>query len=503
MQKRTISGVTFLVLVSLILSACGDATTPTASSTSVPTTTTQAGATVTTIPATSVLAGATTATTADIPPGATLVQAGPNSKETKLLKAVVPDITATLDALKKSDVAGAKNVFKEYSYAWNGIEVYVNSRSRELYDTIEVQNEFKVNDLFDKPGSKAEEIITYVEGVQKGFNEAIKMAETGPAYNAVLDEIADLRIVRIDLSKSIAALGTGDIASARGAFEKFDNGWDSIEGSVKPRSKELYKETEKWIDRVAQLYKVDKPSAADLTEAENKLISTYNRSVTMLNTIRTTGKVPTKEVVLLQSVTPSISATLTALKKGDIKTARANFQVYSYGWNGIEVYVKTRSAQLYDTIEVQNEAKANVLLESATPNPQEIIPFVEGVQKGYNDALNLALSGQPLSPILDEVADMRILRVNLTKTLTALKDNNISNARNSFQEFKSGWQDVEQSVSSRNKDAALDINSKLTRVSQSLLQSDKPVTADVIASTTELQTSYNNGLKVLTDTLNK
>jgi|GEM_PF-2402110 len=491
------------LLIGLMLAGCGDATSTTApkgTASSTPTTAANTTTIATTIPGTASTAPTTAAVAATLPPGAKAVKAGPNSKESTLLKAVVPNITATLDALKKGDITGAKKAFADYSNAWNGIEVYVNSRSKQLYDTIEVQNEFKANDLFDKAGVKAEEIIPFVEGVQKGYNEALKLAETGPDYDAVLDEIADIRIVRIDLRKSIAALTAGDIAMGKTTFEKFDTGWDNIEGSIKPRSKELYVTTEKNIDAVSQLYKADKPVAADLLIAENTLLVTYNRSLTMLNTIRSTGKVPAKEVILLQGVSPNISATLTALKKPDIKAAKSAFDNYSYGWSGVEIYVKTRSAQAYSALE-DYEGKIDKLFEAQTPNPAEIIPLVEGLQKGYTDATNVAIAGQSLNPILDEVADMRIVQTNLDKTIIALKANDLPTAKASFQQFSDGWTDVEDSVSSRSKDVYKDIEEKISTVERGLLRADKPVVGDVTTALTDLQSSYGNGLKLLTAAL--
>ncbi len=491
------------LFIGLLLAGCGDATSTTnqgvagvAPTTTVAVTTTQGVASV--APTTTVAANSTPAT---LPPGAKVVKAGPTSKEYTLMKAVVPNITATLDALKKGDIAGAKKSFAEYSNAWNGIEVYVNARSKQLYDTIEVQNEFKANDLFDKAGSKAEEIIPFVEGVQKGYNEALKLAETGPDYDAVLDEIADIRIVRLDLRNSIAALTTGDIATGKAAFTKFDEGWDRIEGSIKPRSKELYKATEKELGNVGQLFKVEKPVAADLLVAENNLLTTYNRSLTMLNTIRTTGKVPTKEVILMQGVSPNLSTTLTALKKPDLKVAKSAFDDYTYGWSGIELYVKTRSAQAYNTIE-DYEGKIEKLLDAPAPNPAEIVPLVEGLQKSFTDSLNVAIAGQPLSPVLDEVADMRIVQTNLSKTIGALKDNNIATAKSSFQLFSDGWIEVEDAVSTRSKDVYKDIEDKISKVERGLLRADNPIIADVTTALTDLQSSYGNGLKLLTAALN-
>src|ERR1700722_12131580 len=53
------------------------------------------------------------------------------------IKAVRPYLVKTLDAVKKNDIAGAKAAFEDYDTAWNGIEVYVNTRDRAMYGEIE------------------------------------------------------------------------------------------------------------------------------------------------------------------------------------------------------------------------------------------------------------------------------------------------------------------------------------------------------------------------------
>ena len=62
----------------------------------------------------------------------------------------------------------------------------------------------------------------------------------------------------------------------------------------------------------------------------------------MLNTIRTTGKVPPKEVILMQGVSPNLSSTLTALKKPDLKAAKSAFEDY-FTEKGLERF-KLRAA---------------------------------------------------------------------------------------------------------------------------------------------------------------
>src|SRR3954471_23191114 len=53
------------------------------------------------------------------------------------IKAVRPTIVNTIAALQKRDVAAAREAFEAYDSAWNGIEVYINVRSREAYGILE------------------------------------------------------------------------------------------------------------------------------------------------------------------------------------------------------------------------------------------------------------------------------------------------------------------------------------------------------------------------------
>src|SRR5262245_53562106 len=53
------------------------------------------------------------------------------------IKAVRPTLVNTIAALQAGDVARARAAFEAYDSAWNGIEVYVNVRSKLMYQTLE------------------------------------------------------------------------------------------------------------------------------------------------------------------------------------------------------------------------------------------------------------------------------------------------------------------------------------------------------------------------------
>jgi predicted hydrocarbon binding protein len=518
--KRATLVIALLSLLALLLAACGESTATTAPTAAATTAKATTAAATTAAPVATTAAATTVATTAKATTAAaattsaaTTAAAAKVTKELTLMRPVAVPIVGTLDALKKGDVAGAKKIFLDYSNGWKGIEVYVKNRSSQLYDLIEVQNEAKANKLFEDPNAKAADIIPFVEGVQKGYNDALKLAETNPTYPAVLDEIAGMRILRVNLQTAIAALKANDVATAKAAYKKFYDGWDDVENSVMSRNKDIYTDIEAKMGIVARdLLETDKPVLATAAASADALQQRYNDGLKLLtdelakiNGVPAATAAPavkvTKELTLMRPVAVPIVGTLDALKKGDVAGAKKIFLDYSNGWKGIEVYVKTRSAQLYDLIEVQNEAKANKLFEDPKANPADIIPYVEGVQKGYSDALKLAEANPNYNPILDEIAGMRILRVNLQTAIAALKAEDLATAKAAYKKFYDGWDDVENSVMSRNKDIYTDIEAKMGIVARDLLETDKPVLATAAASADALQQRYNDGLKLLTDAL--
>src|SRR6478752_2665454 len=64
--------------------------------------------------------------------------------EVTSIKAVRPTLVKTVDALQKNNLKAAKDAFASFDSAWNGIEVYINTRSMEMYDTLERQMQAKL-----------------------------------------------------------------------------------------------------------------------------------------------------------------------------------------------------------------------------------------------------------------------------------------------------------------------------------------------------------------------
>src|SRR4051812_17843364 len=76
------------------------------------------------------------------------------------------------------------------------------------------------------------------------------------------------------------------------------------------------------------------------------------------------------EVTSIKAVRPTLVNTITALQQKDAGKAKAAFEAYDSSWNGVEVYVNTRSRPMYQLLEHEYQARIAKALE--TPNPDTV-----------------------------------------------------------------------------------------------------------------------------------
>ena len=97
------------------------------------------------------------------------------------------------------------------------------------------------------------------------------------------------------------------------------------------------------------------------------------------------------EVSAIKAVRPTLVKTLAALKKGDIAQARAAFEAYDSGWNGIEMYINTRDKSMYDELEknlqeriTKGLASANPDVAALTSDAQTMLAYVESGERALS-----------------------------------------------------------------------------------------------------------------------
>jgi tetratricopeptide (TPR) repeat protein len=199
------------------------------------------------------------------------------------------------------------------------------------------------------------------------------------------------------------------------------------------------------------------------------------------------------EVTSVKAVRPHLVNTVTALQQRDVAKAKAAFEAYDSAWNGIEVYIATRSRPLYQALEIELQARITKALESPNPDMAALLADAQAILGKYDEAISLIEKAAPLNPLYDDIARLRIVRAHLREVPPALKVGNFAKARKSFEEFDRTWDSIEDLIKAKSADAYVAIEKGMIEIEQALMP-DKPDVAKVTALVTAVMTQYNTQL---------
>lgn len=203
------------------------------------------------------------------------------------------------------------------------------------------------------------------------------------------------------------------------------------------------------------------------------------------------------EVTSIKAVRPTLVATVAALQQKDVAKAKAAFEAYDSAWNGIEVYINTRSKDMYNLLELDLQARITKGLNAASPDMATLLADVQTMLARYDDAIKLASTGTPLNPLYDDIARLRIVRAHLREVIPALKAGKLDQARKSYAAFDSKWDSIEDLIKARSEDAYVGIEKGMIQIEQALMP-EKPDVAQVTALVTAVTTQYNAAVAEVT-----
>jgi iron uptake system EfeUOB component EfeO/EfeM len=155
------------------------------------------------------------------------------------------------------------------------------------------------------------------------------------------------------------------------------------------------------------------------------------------------------EVSSLKAIRPTLEKTIAALERKDIAGAKAAFEAYDAAWMGIEVYINRRYIDRYNELEHGFQERITKGLQSATPDAAALAAEAKAMLAKYDETIAMISKAQPLSPLYDDVARMRITRAPLREVAPALKAGDLAKARASFNEFHNRWEPIEPIVEKR------------------------------------------------------
>jgi hypothetical protein len=195
------------------------------------------------------------------------------------IKAVRPTLVNIIAALKAGDVASARTAFEAYDSAWNGIEVYVNVRSKAMYQTLEHEYQARISKALDAPNPNVAPLLADAQAMLTKFDETVALINPMLPLNSLYDDVARLRIVRAHLREVPPALKAGNFAKARKSFQAFDDNWDGIEDLIKARNADSYVAIEKGMIEIEKALTPDKPDVPQVTTMVNEVMRLYNEAL--------------------------------------------------------------------------------------------------------------------------------------------------------------------------------------------------------------------------------
>jgi tetratricopeptide (TPR) repeat protein len=196
--------------------------------------------------------------------------------EVTSIKAVRATLVDTANALAQGNIPKAKEAFEAYDSAWNGVEVYINTRDKPMYDKIELDLQARIEKEMAQPMPDLAKLKADVQEIIGKYDEAIAMVSKAPPLNPLFDDVARLRMVRAHLREVTPALKAGNLAKARKSYEAFDAQWDSIEDLIKARSADAYVAIEKGMIQIEQALMPDKPDVAKVNALVAEVNTQYN-----------------------------------------------------------------------------------------------------------------------------------------------------------------------------------------------------------------------------------
>ena len=212
---------------------------------------------------------------------------------------------------------------------------------------------------------------------------------------------------------------------------------------------------------------------------------------------RAAGGAARFEVTSLREVRANIQKLIADLQKKDQAAAKADIEAFDAAWIGREVYVNTRNMDMYNDIEHNWEAKLTKELGEPNADLAGALSDAQALLKSYDAMLDYVAKAPALNSKFDDVARLRIERSHLRDVQNFLKDANVAAAKKAWTAFDDNWDNIEDLVKDRSRDAYDSIEKNMVALEKQLMPA-KPDTEMVNATITAINTEYNKIVQQVT-----
>ena len=196
-------------------------------------------------------------------------------------------VAKSIDAAEAGDLAAARSAYVEYTNAWMDLEHEVKLTSRDSYRAIE-RAMTGVSAAFAADPLDADQVIAsldaldhehdlFIDGAPAGgasvtpsSAQPAAQPDTTPTMGGLLGLLADAR----------AALARSDYATATTRLKSFESTWVAVEGEVKTRSANDYRQTETDMGLASGLASQGSPEALTVVDRMAARLQPYQQAQT-------------------------------------------------------------------------------------------------------------------------------------------------------------------------------------------------------------------------------
>jgi high-affinity iron transporter len=215
---------------------------------------------------------------ANIPPAPALTS---GRREASLVAGPRYDLEVAASAVANNNLPAARAAMEAYDAHWNGIEVYVNFRSRDLYGELESHWQTDITRELADPSQTQSQVLPMLQAMIGKYDEAIRLSDTGAPLSPLFDDLATLRTVRAPLRTVSPALKAGDMARASAAYAEFKARYPLATPTISARAADTIPQIN---DALVQADNAMRTPTPDSVASIDELTNAYNVAVNTLNT---------------------------------------------------------------------------------------------------------------------------------------------------------------------------------------------------------------------------
>ena len=194
------------------------------------------------------------------------------------VRAANATVQQALVAARQGDLASAQRAYSEYENTWSEIEGGVRASSRQAYRDIE-KAMTGAEAAIEAAQPEQDDVVDALTALDEAQQAFISGTTTVASTAAETESAPSISVLRDELGEAQAALERNDYSAASQHFKAFESTWLEVEGQVKTRSAEDYRQTETDMALADSMVNQRSPEAAGVVARMSARLEPYQQEL--------------------------------------------------------------------------------------------------------------------------------------------------------------------------------------------------------------------------------